>query len=271
VNTSMATLADTHCHLTEDIFEKDCKQVIERALEGGIEWIVVPGMDIESSKRAIALAEEYPNVFAAVGVHPHNADGWDGDSFPALNHLAQADNVVAIGEIGLDHYRNFSSQDNQLHAFRAQLELAAKLSLPIIVHNRQATGVLIPELDHWVSMIADKMRTRPGVLHAFSEELSVATHVINAGFYIGIAGPISYKNSSKLQEIVTGVPLTKMLTETDSPFLTPAPKRNERNEPVNVTVVAEHLSRIIERDYDSTVRITSQNAAKLFGWQNGNH
>ena len=270
--TSSATpVADTHCHLTAKVFHKDRKEVIDRALKTGVQWIVVPGMDLESSRMAVDLSIEYANVYASVGVHPHNADRWTETYAQELNDLALSDKVVAVGEIGLDFYRNLSTQENQIHAFGSQLKLAADLNLPVIVHNRKATAAVMEILREWVIDIGHELQNRAGVLHSFSADLRTATELVQAGFYIGIAGPISYKNSSKLQQVASNIPINRVLTETDSPYLTPHPNRNRRNEPANVIVVAEHLSRIVNRDYDSTVNITSQNAAKLFGWQNGNN
>jgi TatD DNase family protein len=271
VSPSHTSVADTHCHLTAKAFHNDRKEVIDRALEKGVEWIVVPGMDLGSSRMAVELAEEYSSVYAGVGVHPHNADSWTETYSQELNDLALSENVVAIGEIGLDYYRNLSSQENQLHAFQAQLQIATDRNLPVIVHNREATSAVMQVLRKWVGTVEDSLKARAGVLHAFSADLETALELVEAGFYIGIAGPISYKNSSKLQQVALNIPTSRVLTETDSPYLTPHPYRNRRNEPANVIVVAEHLSRIVKRDYDSTVQITAQNAAKLFGWQNGNN
>jgi TatD DNase family protein len=269
MNPSRIAAADTHCHLTARVFQKDRKRVIERALENGVQWIVVPGMDLESSYVAVELANEYSGVHAGVGIHPHNADQWTESYFKELKDLALSDKVVAIGEIGLDYYRNLSSPENQRHAFQAQLRLGAELNLPVIVHNREATVAVMELLQDWVMGIDPPLQGRAGVLHAFSADLDTGLALVEAGFYLGIAGPISYKNSSKLQQVASSIPISRMVTETDSPYLTPHPNRNRRNEPANVIVVAEHLSRIVKRDYDSTVKITSQNAAKLFGWQNG--
>jgi TatD DNase family protein len=262
-------VTDTHCHLTANAFQKDRKQVIQRALEAGVDRIIVPGMDLESSRQAVALAEEFPSVYAAVGIHPHNADSWDSTFSSTLAELAKRGGVVAIGEIGLDFYRNLSTKNNQAYAFREQLNLAAEFGLPVIIHNREATVEIMHELRHWVTDINSAHQSNAGVLHAFSADLNTALEAIQAGFYIGIAGPISFKNSGVLQNVAGSIPISRVLTETDSPFLTPHPHRNRRNEPANVVVVAEHLSRIIKRDYDTTVKVTSQNAAKLFGWENG--
>ena len=262
-------LTDTHCHLTSNAFQNDRKQVIQRALEAGVDRIIVPGVDLESSRQAVALAEDFPSVYAAVGIHPHNADRWDSTSSSTLAELAKRGGVVAIGEIGLDFYRNLSTKNNQAYAFREQLDLAAEYGLPVIIHNREATVEVMHELRDWVTDINSSLQSNAGVLHAFSADLNTALEAIQAGFYIGIAGPISFKNSGVLQNVAGSVPISRMLTETDSPFLTPSPHRNRRNEPANVVVVAEHLSRIIKRDYDTTVTVTSQNAAKLFGWENG--
>ncbi|MCK5646298.1 MAG: TatD family hydrolase [Anaerolineales bacterium] len=261
--------ADTHCHLTAKVYDSDRNEVIQRALDSGIRWMVIPGMDLASSRQAVELAQEYTNIYAAVGIHPHNADGWTSSHSLELTELANSEHVVAIGEIGLDYYRNYSTRENQMLAFRSQLDLATQNNLPVIIHNRDATKDVMAELEFWISGISETLKTKAGVLHAFSADLETAERAIQTGFYIGIAGPISYQSATDLQEIAAKLPITRIITETDSPFLTPHPNRGKRNEPSNVNTVVEHLSIIIKKDYDSTAEITSKNATTLFGWKNG--
>lgn len=269
MNSKNSPTADTHCHLTAKVYDSDRNEVIERALDSGIRWMVIPGMDLASSRQAVELAQEYANIYAAVGIHPHNADGWTSSHSLELADLANSEHVVAIGEIGLDYYRNYSTRENQMHAFRSQLDLAAQTHLPVIIHNRDATKDVMAELESWISRIDETLKLKAGVLHAFSADLEAAERAIQAGFYIGIAGPISYQSASDLKEIAVKLPITRILTETDSPFLTPHPNRNKRNEPSNVNTVVEHLSIITKKDYDLTAEITSENATTLFGWKNG--
>ncbi len=259
-----AFLVDTHCHLTVKDFDQDCEQVIKRALESGVHKIVVPGLDLESSQEAIKLAEVHPSIYAAVGIHPHNARKWDSTYKGQIQSLVKSSKVVAIGEIGLDFYRNLSPKDLQLNVFQSQLEIAAELNLPVIIHNREATSDIINILGSW-SEERGSFEKGLGVLHAFSSDLATATKMMDAGFYIGIAGPITYKNAHSLREIVRELPLSRILVETDAPYLTPLPHRGKRNEPAYVTLVAKYLSDILIQDYKSLAQITSENAVGLFG------
>jgi TatD DNase family protein len=262
-------IVDTHCHLTLEAFDDDRQEVIDRALKNGIHKIVVPGMDLESSREAIALAETYPSIYAAVGIHPHHASQWGSSYREEFNSLAKSPKVVAIGEIGLDYYRNLSPKQQQLDVFRTQLEIAAELKLPVIIHNREATSDIIEYLYTWSKRHRFSAGQKMGVLHAFSAELTTAFQVIDAGFLVGIAGPITYKNAESLREISVKIPLAKILIETDAPYLTPHPHRGKRNEPAYVRLVAEHLSKILGREYSEIARVTSNNAASLFGWNDG--
>jgi TatD DNase family protein len=265
-------LVDTHCHLTLKDFDHDRKEVIDRALTIGVQKIVVPGLDLESSREAIALAQVYPSIYAAVGIHPHNASQWKSSYREEFISLTKSPKVVAIGEIGLDYYRHLSPKQQQLEAFHAQLQIATDLKLPVIIHNRDATSDIIEYLRIWSKGHSISARQKLGVLHAFSADLKTAFQVIDAGFFIGIAGPVTYKNAESLREIAMKVPLASILTETDAPYLTPHPYRGKRNEPANVALVAEHLSKILGRDYTTMTRTTSKNAASLFGWNDGtNH
>lgn len=269
MNSENVSLVDTHCHLTLNAFEKDRRQVIERAFEKGVRRIVVPGIDLQSSREAVELAEEYPALYAAVGIHPHRADTWNLSVAKELMQLSQATSVVAIGEIGLDFYRNYTARDVQLHAFHAQLDLAAERMLPVIIHNREAINEIVDDLLPWSSKLDETLEHRAGVLHAYSADLSEARRIIDAGFYLGIAGPITYQNAKKLRNLIAKVPVTRLVVETDSPYLSPDPHRGKRNEPGNVKYVADQLANVVEQDYKATARFTSKNAAGLFGWVYG--
>jgi len=263
---SPGILVDTHCHLTLDVFKDDREAVIQRALTAGVQKIIVPGIDLESSQDTVALSETHPSIYAAVGIHPHNAKFWDSSYREKIISLARSSKVVAIGEIGLDYYRNLSTHEQQLDAFRYQLEVASELKLPVIIHNRDATSDIIEYLLIWSKEQQTRSGSGVGVFHAYSADLSTAFQIIDAGFLIGIAGPITYKNAASLREISMKIPSTSILIETDAPYLTPHPFRGKRNEPANVILVAEQLSKIIGKDYRTTALLTSQNAADLFGW-----
>jgi TatD DNase family protein len=262
-----SALIDTHCHLTMNSFASDRRQVIERAQAAGLIYILVPGIDLESSQAAISLANDYPSIYAAVGVHPHHTAEWNAQEEAELAFLAKSKKVVAIGEIGLDYYRDLSPRSMQQHAFRSQLDIASELDLPVIIHNRQATKDILQGIRSWSSQ-ADGKRKR-GVLHAYSGDLNEAREAIDLEFNLGIAGPITFQNADTLRNMVTQLQLSDLVIETDSPYLAPHPYRGKRNEPAHVAVIAKELSRIHHCDYSQIAQTTTQNALRLFGWHNG--
>lgn len=266
MNSTTVSLVDTHCHLTLNAFEKDRRNVIERAFGEGVRKIVVPGIDIQSSREAVELAEEYPELYAAVGVHPHRADTWNASIAIELIQLSQATSVVAIGEIGLDYYRNFTPREVQNVAFHAQLDIAAERLLPVIIHNRDAIKPIVDKLLPWSSKLDETHAKRAGVLHAYSADLPEARRVIDAGFYLGIAGPITYHSGEQLRNMIPKIPLRRLVVETDSLYLSPHPHRGKRNEPGYVKLVTDQLANVVQQEYEDTARLTSENAAGLFGW-----
>ena len=266
-------LIDTHAHLDLPQFDADRAAVVERAQAAGVGIIVNAGADIESSRRAVALAEQYPGVYAAVGVHPHDAKTLDGDALAALRELARQPKVVAVGEIGLDFYRNLRStasfavspQDVQRRAFQAQLAWAARLGKPVIVHDREAHAEVLKALTSWAAGLArSPLAGRVGVLHSFSGDLLMAKRAIDLGFYISISGPVTYQNARRLAEIVQALPLNRLLIETDCPYLTPHPHRGKRNEPAYVRLVAEKVAEIKGLGLDEVAAMTTANARRLF-------
>jgi len=215
------------------------------------------------------MAESFDEVFVAVGVHPNEALSWDSDTIHRLQEAARHPKVVAIGEIGLDYYRDYSPHDLQRRVLKDQLELAAELSLPVIIHNRQATEDVLELLTAWhAALVADNspLKDRPGVLHSFSDQLPTALQAINLGFFIGFTGPITYRNAPDLQEIASKIPLDCILIETDAPFLPPHPHRGKRNEPAYVRLVAEKIGELQSVDYQTIAMATSANANRLFDW-----
>ncbi len=263
------TLVDTHCHLTLPDFKEDLDQVLENAWRSGLERIVVPGIDLETSRAAVALAESHPGLYAAVGVHPHHSDDWTPATAQALRALAASAKVVAIGEAGLDYYRDYAPRDAQRRALRCQLELAAEAGLPIILHNREASDDLLPLLAEWTEGLPEPLASRPGVLHAFSGDLSTASQTIEMGFYLGIAGPLTYKQAASLRSVVRAIARDRTLIETDAPYLPPHPHRGQRNEPAYVSLVAERLATEWETTPEDSAAITSRNAGAIFGWDHG--
>jgi TatD DNase family protein len=232
---SAAEVIDTHAHLDFPRFDADRQAVIERAHAAGVAAMVNVGVDVASSRRAVALAGKHSSIYAAVGMHPHDAKKLDGASLAELRELAQGPEVVAIGEIGLDYYRNLSPQDVQRRAFRAQLAWAAKLGKPVIIHDRDAHDEVMDMLADWApGLDRSPLAGRLGVLHTFSGDMAMAERAIDLGFYISISGPVTYKSARQLPEIVRTLPLDRLLVETDCPFLAPHPHRGKRNEPAYV-------------------------------------
>lgn len=262
-------LTDTHCHLDFDRFDEDRERVISRAQKQGLTRILVPGIDLTSSRAAVALADEHEMIFAAVGVHPNSGTGWTADTRQELEELASHPKVKAIGEIGLDYYRDHTPQALQRKIFREQLALAAELGLPVIVHNRDAFEDTVPMLVEWQDDLAEsgsELAKKPGVMHSYSGNIKQAEPVLSSGYYLGFTGPVTFKNAVDMQEVAQNMPLEKMLVETDAPYLTPHPFRGKRNEPAHVYYVAEKIASLRGMPLDEVGKITSGNAKILFDW-----
>jgi len=245
-------------------------QVIQRATENDIGLILVPGLDIETSKQAINLANTYKNVYAAVGFHPNDLDSWDNDnSITDLYNLVQHPKVIAIGEIGLDYYRKYTTREKQISALRKQLELAVSVDLPVILHNRDSHDDLFSNISSWCKMLSltSKLYKYPGVFHSFDGNYDYAMEVINLNFYIGIGGPVTFKNATDKQKLIKKLPLEKLLLETDAPFLSPHPHRGKRNEPSNISIIAQKISEIKNIDKNIVANITTTNSKDLFSWE----
>jgi TatD DNase family protein len=253
-------LIDTHAHLDFPRFRNDREQAIERATVAGVKAIINVGASLASSQAAVALAEVYPQIYAAVGVHPHDAKIVTGEVLEELGALASHPKVVAIGEIGLDFYRDLSPRDKQRQAFKQQLALASKAGKPVIIHDREAHKEVMAVLRRWVEGGHESV----GVLHCFSGDLAMAHEAIELGFYISIAGPVTFKNARRLRELVRQLPLEKLLIETDCPYLTPHPHRGKRNEPAYVKLVAQEVARTKGLSLAEVARITLDNARALF-------
>ena len=243
--------------------------VVDRARQNGVERILNPAIHLASSFDILRLAESIDEVYAAVGVHPNEALSWESGMQDSIQEAAHHSKVVAIGEIGLDYYRDYSPRDLQRRVFTHQLDLAAEMNLPVIIHNRQASEDVLELLTAWHATLVkanSPLKDRPGVLHSFSDQLPVAKQAIDIGFFIGFTGPITYKNTYNLQELVKSIPLDSILIETDAPFLPPHPHRGKRNEPAHVRLVAEKLSELLEVDYQTVAKATTNNSKRLFGW-----
>lgn len=262
-------LTDTHCHLNFDRFDADRGAVVGRASETGLVRILNPAIDLQTAQAAVALAAQYEMVYAAVGLHPNSAMEWDEGLPGTFRRLAEDPKVVAIGEIGLDYYWDEAPHDLQQEVLRRQLELAAQVELPVIIHNRESTADVLAILLEWQAALrsaGNPLADRPGVLHSFSGDRDAAERAITANYFIGITGPVTFKNAPDLQALVKDLPLDHLLIETDSPFLTPHPHRGKRNEPAYVALVAEKIAALKGLEVEEVVRVTGENAHRLFGW-----
>lgn len=257
--TDVPVLVDTHAHLDDPQFEHDLEETIRRAVAAGVHFIITVGTNITSSKSAVAIAEAYEGVFAAVGVHPHEAKETDKRTWEELRQLAKHPRVIAIGEIGLDFYRNLSPAPDQRRAFRAQLRMAKELGLPIIVHDRDAHREVLEMLQ------ADGAGLQ-GVMHCFSGSLETAQEAIQMGFYISTAGSVTFPNAIRLREVIARVPLERLLVETDCPYLAPMPYRGRRNEPVYLRLIATKVAETRGISFQSIAQATTVNARRLFGF-----
>ncbi len=251
----MRMLVDSHAHLTDPKLAPEAEAVVRRAREAGVEWLVTIASDLADSEEAIATAERIDRVYATVGVHPHAASTVDATTFPRLRQLAGHPKVVAIGETGLDfHYEN-SPRDEQRAAFRAHLQLAAELDLPVVVHSRDADDDTIDVLR--------EVGWRRGVLHCFSSGAALLETALELDWYVSFAGMITF-NSWRDDALLRRVPAERLLIETDSPYLAPVPHRGRRNEPAYVALVAERAAQIRGEEAAEVARITGENARRFY-------
>jgi TatD DNase family protein len=253
-------LADTHCHLDYAQFDADRAAVVERARAAGVGRVLVPGTDLASSRRAVALADDFPEVRAAVGIHPASTGDFTHETTAALRDLAQHPKVDAVGEIGIDLYWKIVPLITQQRALAAQLDLANSLGKPVIIHDRDAH----PEV---MTALRAASCEAGVVLHAFSGGADMAGEALEAGYYLGVDGPLTYKKNEALRSIFAAAPLERILLETDAPYLPPQAWRGQRNEPAYVRAVAAKLAEIRGQPLEEVAAATSANAARLFRWE----
>ncbi|MDH7480357.1 MAG: TatD family hydrolase [Armatimonadota bacterium] len=255
----MQNLVDTHCHLNHHDFAADLDLVLHRAESSGVTRIICVGYDLPSSIRAVELAEKYSHVFAAVGIHPHDAKTFEPEVEAKLAQLAsESQKVVAIGETGLDYYRNLSPRDIQQDAYRRHIKLAQTLGLPLIIHSREAWQDVIRILDE------ENMPKQGVVMHCLPSEPEFAKASLERGCFVGIAGPVTFLNAEKLRKIVAEIPLEQMLIETDAPYLAPHPHRGKRNEPSYLPLIATCLAEVKGTPPSQIAKITTANATQFF-------
>ena len=300
----VVNLTDTHCHLDLEQFDSDRAEVLVRARAEGVRRILIPGLDLASSRAVVELAASDPMLFAAVGVHPNEALGWNSGSLADLRRLAEPggaamqsqrpqgpetqsletqnlgtlhSGVVAIGEIGLDYYWDSAPHEQQQDILRHQLDLAGELSLPVVIHLREKDDAphgecaedLLRMLGGWVQALrvgGNTLANRPGVLHSFSGSRQTAEKALELGFFIGVTGPVTYKNAEARRELISSLPLERLLIETDAPYLAPVPERGKRNEPAFVRHIADKIAGVHRSTTEKVAEITNENAQRLFGW-----
>lgn len=252
----LENILDSHAHYDDPRFDEDRGELLERLFARHVCGIVNVGADLESSRKSLALAEEYPRIYAAVGVHPHGAEGLPGDYLDTLAGLAGHPKAVAIGEIGLDYHYDFSPRPIQKTVFEAQLGLAKELDLPVIIHSREATQDVMELL----------RRYRPkGVVHCFSGSAETAREVVELGMYVGFTGAVTFKNASKLLLAVQAVPMDRLLLETDCPYMAPVPYRGRRCDSSMIEETARRIGELKETDPRQVVDRARENTCRLFG------
>lgn len=251
-------LIDTHAHLQDENLLPDIDQVLDRAEEAGIEKIICVGYDMESSQQALQLARKYQQVAAVAGIHPHEAEGINDKMLADLYRMAEDPLVLAIGEIGLDYYRDLSPRDKQADAFRAQIKIACELCKPIVIHDRDAHQDVLDIIKK------EKAGRNEGIMHCYSGHWPLAMELMKEGFYISFAGPLTFKNAQKTREVAIKLPLDRILVETDCPYLAPEPFRGKRNEPAYIAYVAKMLAEIRGQSETEIAYITNRNARKVF-------
>ncbi len=263
-----AVYCDTHCHLDMPAFSEDFDVVLQRARDAGLEFVIIPALDCATANNALELARQKPDFFyATVGIHPNYAAEVEPDCLDQLFRLATQQGVVAIGEIGLDYHWDYATPAQQKAVLLPQLELARDLNLPLVIHNRDAAQDLGPILLEWQASLPSShpLKTRPGVMHSYTGPQELALSLLEAGFYFGIGGPVTYKNGKDKQALVELLPREKVLLETDSPYLPPHPHRGERNEPSFIPLIAAKVGEIWGVSAEEVGQITTANAKRLFG------
>lgn len=251
-------LIDSHAHLDSKEFDKDREEIVKSFKDLDIEYTIVPAANMKSSNKIVKLIKEYDELYGAVGVHPHDTKDMKIEDIEELFKLSEEEKVIAIGEIGLDYYYEYTDREIQKKWFREQIKLAKKIGLPIIVHEREAAK------DVFDIISSEYDETLKGVIHCYSGSLEMAKNYIDLGFFISFAGPVTFKNAIKPKEVAKDIPLDRLLVETDSPYLTPVPFRGKRNNPTYVKYVAEEIAKLKDISLEELEKITNKNTKILF-------
>lgn len=251
-------LIDTHVHLNADHYDEDLDEVIERARESGVSHFVVIGFDNKTIDRTMDLIDKYEDVYGVIGWHPVDAIDCTDADLKRIEELSSHPKIVGIGETGLDYHWDKSPKDIQKEVFKAQIALAKRVNLPLVIHNREATGDVVEILE------SEDAGAVGGIMHAFSSSPEIADRVLKINFMISLGGPVTFKNAKQPKEIAKHVPLEKLLIETDAPFLTPHPYRGKRNEPAYVKLIAEEIAALRNISFEEVAKATSENALKIY-------
>ncbi len=253
----MLDLFDSHLHLDDGVFAADLDAVLSRARSAGVRGFVTVGTSVESSRQAVALAEQHPDIYAAVAIHPHDAPDATPEAMELLTTVARHPRVVAIGETGLDYFRNFAPREAQHQAFRAHLALALALDLPVIIHNRDANADVL-------GILAESVPPRV-VMHCFAGSLEMARTCLDRGYFLSLGGPVTYRNARRALDVARFVPPDRLLLETDAPHLPPEPHRGRRNEPSYLPLIAWAIADVRGVAAGTVAELTTSNARQAFG------
>lgn len=247
---------DTHCHIYDLKFENDLEDVIKKSNDVGVKRMIIPASDLKTSLKALSIAETYEGIYAACGIHPHDASEASEMDYKEIESLLKRKSVVAIGEIGLDYHYDFSPRDVQKKAFARQLSMAKELKMPTIIHSREAFRDLVDVIkkEGWYS----------GVIHCFSDTVLEAKILLDMGFYIGFTGSVTFKNAEDIREAASYVPLDRILFETDAPYMTPVPYRGKRNDPSYIPIIAAKIAELKGISCEDLSNAVWENSKKLF-------
>ena len=256
----MNLIFDTHAHYDDEAFDADREALLASMPENGVGLIVDPGCDLDTSRRAVEIAEQYPHVYAAVGWHPEEADSWTDSSLAHIRTLAAQPKVCAIGEIGLDYYWHKEEHEHEIQKkmFRAQMEIAREAQMPFMIHSRDAARDTLELVKECM-----KEGMHGGIIHCFSYGKEMAREYLNMGLYLGIGGVVTFKNAKKLKEVVEYAPLEQLVLETDSPYLSPEPNRGKRNSSLNLPYVAAMIAELKGISGEEVIAVTEENAKRL--------
>ena len=254
----MMELFDSHCHLEDERFQGEVEDVLARMAEAGVNRCILASSDMPTGTKIVGLADQYPQVYGMVGFHPHEASQFREEDLEQMAQWLKHDKIVGVGEIGLDYYYDHSPRDVQRQVLERQLDFALEQNVPVAFHIRDAHGDTLDMFSR------RKGRLPEGVLHCFSGSLECARQYLDMGFYLSFAGPVTFKNAAKLQEVAKYCPIDRLLVETDSPYLAPVPLRGQRNEPANVRFVAQMVAELKGMDAEQLARHAFENTCRLY-------